>query len=822
MLRASLLLLCLVSVLVPMAASGQDRDLPEVVRELLDSARRSRAGGRPAEAEESYREALRRGPGVEDSYLGLGALYHEQGRLEEALETYERGIREVGEERDLLFNAAVVALALDRPEVALVHLEKAVRAFPREADLHRFIGTTLRRLGRAEEARQALERGLKLAPKDPRLHFALGNVLHQLDLREDAIEAFRQSIRRDPKQLRAHYNLGAVLFELERYREAQAAYEVALAPLDEALKKGGEVEAIHAQAYRNLGIVFVQQEEWQKAAEALAKAVALDPTSAPGHYQRGYSLYRGGRLPEARQSYQRALELDPELPVAHLHLAEMDAGAGDCPAALGHLEGALDGLSEDDDRRRGLWLRADCAQRTGDLLAAEDSLRRLLELHGDHRPALLALGRLLRRGERPAEARSFLERALAADPGDVAAALELAILARFEGDRPREREVYRRILDQTGAAPELRPVRINLALLELQEGNLDRARRELEELLAGAPSRRASADEAEHALRSAYGVLLIAQGELKAAKAQFRRVLAGQRDHPAARSALAILDALEGQAGTAVGKLSATAEGELSAVSRANRGQMLWLAGRSQEAAGEFEEAAAAFPRWVLPRLRLGEAALLRGDAGAARSYLEEAQRLCRDDRNLLPPAGGAGVFQLPLAGARGEAQCQAVPRRLASALASGAAAELSGGQDERARRLSERVLSLPADPESLAVAYFVRGTTHLAGSRNSAAREDLAKALEGPLPSALSSLARNNLGVAHYRLDEVEAARRAFSSARAGSTSANLNLGVLLEEQDGDGAAALPLYQDYLRRGGVRAGEVRQWAEGLEGGPRP
>ena len=44
----------------------------------------------------------------------------------------------------------------------------------------------------------------------------------------------------------------------------------------------------------------------------------------------------------------------------------------------------------------------------------------------------------------------------------------------------------------------------------------------------------------------------------------------------------------------------------------------------------------------------------------------------------------------------------------------------------------------------------------------------------------------------------------------------ASLNLGVLLEEQDGDGAGALTLFRSYLEQGGDRA-EVRQWVEGLQ-----
>lgn len=794
--------------------AAQRGDVPEVVREVIAVADRDRAAGRIEAAIAGYQEAIRLGPRVIQSYLDLGALYHQRGELAAALETFAAGIEQPGDDRDLLYNAAVVALELDRAEQSLTYIEQAVRAFPRRPDLYLFQGTVLRRLERHGDSRDALERGVALAPRDARLLFALGNAYHQLGDLDQAVDAYSKAIRRDGDHWRAHYNLGAVLFEVGRYREAQDAYEVALVTVDEALARGESVDPIHAQAYLNFGTILAEQAAWEGAAEAFGKAVALDPESAVGHFQRGNALFRGARHEPARQSLNRALALDAELPNAYLHLAEIEIAAGRCVDALGHLGGALRRLLEDGDRLRALWMAAECQQRVDDPTAAEASLRQILELDSGHRPALAALGRLLRRQDRPAEARPILERLLSADPDDITAALELASLARFESDRQRERELYMRVLDGQQERPELRPVRMRLAMLLVSEGDLDGARRQLDRVLSGRGGR--NQDVAERAARTVYGVLLAAQGERRQALEQLRSVLQGAPDHPAATAAIALLDAQAGQADRAVERFKRAVGEDASAVTQANLGQMLWLADQRGEAVPAFERAARAAPDWVLPRLHLGEAALASGDVERARSELERARRLCGDTRNLRPPIGGEGIFQLPLSPVDGTAMCTTVDRRLAAVLVQQALAALAAGSDDTAQGLADRILALSRTAADRAIGHFVRGTARLAQGRDAAAGEDLQKAVDGGLPRPLMALAQNNLGIARYRQEEVAAARSLFLAAGDRVAPAQLNLGVLLEEYDGDTAGALSRFERYLEAGGARSAEVASWVDEL------
>ena len=126
-----------------------------------------------------------------------------------------------------------------------------------------------------------------------------------------------------------------------------------------------------------------------------------------------------------------------------------------------------------------------------------------------------------------------------------------------------------------------------------------------------------------------------------------------------------------------------------------------------------------------------------------------------------------------------------------------------------------DRALGLPLDPATRAKAMFLRGTAHLAAGQHAAAREDLSRAIAGPLAEDLKSAARNNLGIALYRAGNAAEAIRQFEAAGAASAQATLNLAIALHDR-GDAARALPLYERYMKLGGPRSDEVKEWVDDL------
>jgi tetratricopeptide (TPR) repeat protein len=792
-----------------------------VVRELLDAARRDQERGRLDAAIEGYREALKLSHQVVQIYVALGALYHQQGQRQEALEIFQQGLEQAPGEQALLRNAATVALELGQPELALELAERAVASAPDDADLRYLHGAVLRRLGRAAEAVATLQRGLNARPKDPHLLFSLGNAHHQLGALEAAIAAFRAAVKADRDYLPAHYNLGAVLFEAERFPEAREAYEVALAPVDKALARGDAVESIHAQAYLNLGAVFLREENWRRALDAYSKAARLAPESAPAQYHLGYTLYRLGDIDAADATYRKALALDSDLPVAHLHLAEIEAGRQRPAAVVEQLRVAVDQL-EGANRERALELLAAAHLATGDEDAAEANYRQLRQLRPEDGGTALALGTLLRRRGQHEEARTLLEAALRSQPHKIAAGLELATLARGEGDPEAARALYLQVLEGQEEAPALVPVRLNLALVLLQLGDRAGARRYLASLPAEL--------SAQPGLGTAHALLLLGEGEAAAARAALESVVRRHRDYPAATAALAALDAFEGRPEAAAEALAAQlsqVEAKTAALLRADLGQLLWVAGQGQAARPHLEFAADTFPRWPGPRVALGEVALAAGDLETAQRHLETAGALCGEPGGGAPlsrpgeGAGGARSFQLLVEGDDApEGLCRRAAESLGAVRGALAYGALVRGDSSRAAALAERALAVALAPPERARAHFVRGSAALLQGRDEAARRDLTTALGGSLATSLEAIARNNLGVALHRLGRSEDSRRQFQAAGTGSAvppETLLNQGIAAEAA-GEGASALALYERYLAAvgNGGRRQEVAQWVTEL------
>ena len=136
----------------------------------------------------------------------------------------------------------------------------------------------------------------------------------------------------------AAYNLHHVL---RQPAEAIRVYQRAIA-LDPAF----------SWPYRNIGVVYLELQEYADAVHWLEQALALSPEHSRNHAALAAAAYEQDRFEEALTAYQRAAELDPAV-------ADYHSGVGTCLIRLGRRREALDPLRAasqidpaDDARRR--------------------------------------------------------------------------------------------------------------------------------------------------------------------------------------------------------------------------------------------------------------------------------------------------------------------------------------------------------------------------------------------------------------------------------------------------------------------------------------
>jgi predicted Zn-dependent protease len=84
------------------------------------------------------------------------------------------------------------------------------------------------------------------------------------------------------------------------------------------LRQGGDVAIVH----HNLGTVYQQRGEQARAIGEFRQAIRLETQFAPSHILLGASLLALHKFPEAVRELERAAELAPREPSAHLELAK--------------------------------------------------------------------------------------------------------------------------------------------------------------------------------------------------------------------------------------------------------------------------------------------------------------------------------------------------------------------------------------------------------------------------------------------------------------------------------------------------------------------
>lgn len=137
-------------------------------------------------------------------------------------------------------------------------------------------------------------------PENPMAYAELGNQYAEVHDYPRAMAAYREAIKRDQTNLQILKDLGAVLHLLNKDEEAKTALKIAL-----------QLNPSYDDAWRNLGVIYVEARDWPMAIECFQQGVARNPEWAEGYRGLSVALAGAGRLAEAAEAVRRAMELMP-------------------------------------------------------------------------------------------------------------------------------------------------------------------------------------------------------------------------------------------------------------------------------------------------------------------------------------------------------------------------------------------------------------------------------------------------------------------------------------------------------------------------------
>jgi predicted Zn-dependent protease len=262
----------------------------------------------------------------------------------------------------------------------------------------------------------------------------------------EADAAFASALKQDPHDEESEQLRGLTLFRLGRPADA--------IPLLESAHDWTSQTRVDPSYV--LALCYLDTRQFDNARRAFATQYGFASDSAPAYLLAARMLLRREYLPVAQQFAAKALELDPQLPLAHALLGEI-ALAGE------HLDEAIAEFEKERNRNPlegSIYDRlGDAYTRAGDYTKAQQSLQRALLLEPNSTGPYILLGKVLLKRQDPASAMMYLERAEKMDPGNYITHSLLGQAYRSLGraeDASRETQTSQKI--QSASEPKLEAV----------------------------------------------------------------------------------------------------------------------------------------------------------------------------------------------------------------------------------------------------------------------------------------------------------------------------------------------------------------------------
>ena len=160
--------------------------------------------------------------------------------------------------------------------------------------------------------------------------FSLAVKNHQEGKTDIALKLYNEILKIDPNQSQVLNNLGIIYADLGENQKAIGCYE-----------KLTKNNPNFADAHNNLGVVFKTLGENQKAKECYEKAIAIKPDYADAHNNLGLIYADLGENQKAKSCYEKAIAINPNNADAHNNLGNIFKELGENKIAKSCYEKAI-------------------------------------------------------------------------------------------------------------------------------------------------------------------------------------------------------------------------------------------------------------------------------------------------------------------------------------------------------------------------------------------------------------------------------------------------------------------------------------------------
>jgi len=239
----------------------------------------------------------------------IGVIYKDLGIIDLAIQTYERGI--TLEQTDPLAaafcyqNRASIYIELGKSDEALADYDKSIELDPDNPLRYQLRANFYEELGEENKALIDYSKAIDLDKENPERWADRAEFHYYAGHDQDAIQDYKKVLELDSTNIDAINTIGLIYQEQGKIDLAIETYERGI-----ALEKTDPIAASYC--YRNRGIIYIDQEKYQKAIDDFTKTIELDPNT-PSRYIDRANCYRDMNENEkALEDYDMAIQVDPK------------------------------------------------------------------------------------------------------------------------------------------------------------------------------------------------------------------------------------------------------------------------------------------------------------------------------------------------------------------------------------------------------------------------------------------------------------------------------------------------------------------------------
>ena len=202
---------------------------------------------------------------------------------------------------DVLTNMGLAFSRRDELPRAAQFWRAAIGLKPEHVEVYHNLGAIYAKMGQTEEAFATWEQALAREPNRANTHYNMGNAFYGKGDMKRAIASWSRAVEIDPEYHKAFYNLGNAYFNIKNLDRALAAYQ-------KALQRDSE----NSDIYYNIAQIYIEKGDNEQAIDYLRQSIERNVQDPDAYYQLGGLYHKKGAIREARLSFERFLQLEPD------------------------------------------------------------------------------------------------------------------------------------------------------------------------------------------------------------------------------------------------------------------------------------------------------------------------------------------------------------------------------------------------------------------------------------------------------------------------------------------------------------------------------